>query len=102
MYIGVDGSYIKKRIDQIKDSLIFNFSIDRLDIPFSESKFGIRKNIPNSNTTVVTEELKAEISQLINNKEYFNGVTFNSLDLSTGKANVILGVNNETLSIPLE
>lgn len=101
MYIGIDGSVLTKRIDQIKDSLIFNFSIDKLDIPFNEL-YGIRKNIRNNSTEVISKELRAEISQMITDRPFFKGVELEDISIIKEKAYVIVSVGKETLSIPIE
>lgn len=100
MYIGVNGEIVKNRIDQIKDALIFNFSIDKLDIPFNVL-YGIRKNIPNNNSSVIEETLKTEISQMITDRPFFKGVIFEGLTLINDKVHVVVTVDKETLSIPL-
>lgn len=101
MYIGLDGSIKQTRIEQIKDALVFNFSIDKLDIPFNEL-YGIRKNIPSGMTTEISETLETEISQMITDRPFFEGVTYGGIKIINDKANVIVSINEETITIPLE
>ena len=101
MYIGIDGSIINTKIEQIKDALVFNFSIDKLDIPFN-TLYGIRKNINNGSTEIIEEALEAEISQMITDRPFFNGVEYEGIKVVGDKAYVVVTLANETLTIPLE
>lgn len=101
MYIGINGESLTNRIDQIKDALIFNFSIDKLDIPFN-ILYGIRKNIPNTSSSSIEESLKTEISQMITDRPFFKGVIFEGISLINDKAHIIVSVDKESLSIPIE
>lgn len=101
MYIGLDGNVKQTRIEQIKDALIFNFSIDKLDIPFNEL-YGIRKNIPSGISSQISETLETEISQMITDRPFFEGVTYGGIKIIKDKANVVIFIDKETLTIPLE
>lgn len=102
MYIGIDGSQITDRIEQLKDSLIYNFSIDRLDLPFNDMYLGIRKNIPNNTSSDIEESIKLEITQILSNKKYFDGVVLKSIVTKGEKNFVVVTINNEDIEISLE
>lgn len=101
MYISIDGVNLYRNIDKIKDALIYNFSIDKLDLPFN-NEYGITKNIKNNSQSVISEAVMAEITQMLADRPCFKGVTFKDFSLIGEKAYLVLEVANETLSIPLE
>lgn len=100
MYIGVNGNHLKTRLDQLKDALIYNFTIDRLDLPFNEL-YGIPKNISNANSSVMIETLRVEIAQFIADRTFFEGVSLDSVDFNGDNITVVVSIGNENISIPL-
>lgn len=101
MYVGVNGNTLNSRVEQLKDSLVYNFTIDKLDIPFNEL-YGISKTISNATSAEMLETLRVEIAQFITDRTFFNGVSLESVEFNGDKINVIVTIGEETISIPLE
>lgn len=100
MYIGINGDVINYKKNQIKDALIYNFSIDKRDLPFNTS-LGITKLIPNNNSRIVSDEIKLGIQSVLNGNSYLSGVSLANISVEKENYKLVLNIDSEQVTLTI-